>query len=47
MKRFRGKLGGRKGTFVLQGQEIVENGNITATRGSTSWACGELGEQHA
>ena len=25
------KLGGRQGTFVLQGSEIVENGNIKAT----------------
>jgi len=31
MQRFRGKLGGRKGTFVLQGSEIVENGKIKAT----------------
>jgi hypothetical protein len=31
MQRFRGGLGGRQGTFVLQGQEIVENGKITAT----------------
>jgi hypothetical protein len=31
MQRFRGKLGGRQGTFVLQGSEIVENGTITAT----------------
>jgi Protein of unknown function (DUF3224) len=31
MQRFRGKLGGRHGTFVLQGQEIVENGKIKAT----------------
>jgi hypothetical protein len=31
MQRFRGKLGGRQGTFVLQGSEIVENGNIKAT----------------
>jgi hypothetical protein len=29
--RFRGKLGGRQGTFVLQGQEIVESGEIKAT----------------
>jgi hypothetical protein len=29
-QRFRGKLGGRQGTFVLQGSEIVENGKITA-----------------
>jgi hypothetical protein len=27
----RGKLGGRQGTFVLQGSEIVENGKIKAT----------------
>jgi hypothetical protein len=31
VQRFRGKLGGRQGTFVLQGQEIVENGQIKAT----------------
>jgi hypothetical protein len=31
MQRFRGRLGGRQGTFVLQGSEIVENGKITAT----------------
>jgi Protein of unknown function (DUF3224) len=31
MQRFRGKLGGREGTFVLQGSEIVENGMIKAT----------------
>lgn len=31
MQRFRGTLGGRQGTFVLQGQETVENGRITAT----------------
>jgi len=30
MQRFRGKLGGRQGTFVLQGQEIVEHGKIKA-----------------
>ena len=30
-RRFRGKLGGREGTFVLQGPEIVENGKIKAT----------------
>ena len=30
MQRFRGNLGGRQGTFVLQGQETVENGKITA-----------------
>jgi Protein of unknown function (DUF3224) len=31
MQRFRGKLGGRQGTFVLQGSEIVESGKIKAT----------------
>jgi len=31
MQRFRGKLGGRQGTFVLQGSEIVEHGEIKAT----------------
>jgi predicted enzyme related to lactoylglutathione lyase len=31
MQRFRGQLGGRQGTFVLQGSEIVENGKIKAT----------------
>jgi hypothetical protein len=31
MQRFRGKLGGRQGTFVLQGSEVVANGRITAT----------------
>ena len=31
VQRFRGKLGSRKGTFVLQGQETVENGKIRAT----------------
>ena len=30
MQRFHGKLGGRQGTFVLQGSELVENGKITA-----------------
>lgn len=30
VQRFRGKLGGRPGTFVLQGQEVVENGKIKA-----------------
>ena len=28
VQRFRGKLGGRQGTFVLQGSEVVENGKI-------------------
>jgi hypothetical protein len=31
VQRFRGKLGGLQGTFVLQGSEIVENGKIKAT----------------
>jgi hypothetical protein len=31
MRRFRGKLHGRQGTFVLQGSEIVGNGKIKAT----------------
>jgi hypothetical protein len=31
VQRFCGKLGGREGTFVLQGAEIVESGKITAT----------------
>jgi len=31
MQRFRGRLGGRHGTFVLQGSEIIENGKIKAT----------------
>jgi hypothetical protein len=31
MQRVEGKLGGRQGTFVLQGAEIVANGKITAT----------------
>lgn len=30
MQRFRGTMGGRQGTFILQGSEIVENGNIKA-----------------
>lgn len=31
MQRFSGKLGERQGSFVLQGQETVENGKIKAT----------------
>lgn len=31
LQRFRGKLGGRQGTFVLQGSENVQNGKIKAT----------------
>jgi Protein of unknown function (DUF3224) len=30
VQRFRGKLDGREGSFVLQGEEIVENGTISA-----------------
>ena len=30
MQRFRGKLAGRSGTFVLQGEEVVESGKIKA-----------------
>jgi hypothetical protein len=30
MQRVSGKLGGRQGTFVLQGAETVENGKIKA-----------------
>ena len=31
VQRFRGKLSGRPGTFVLQGSEIIESGKIKAT----------------
>ncbi len=31
LQRFRGRLAGRQGTFVLQGQETVESGRIKAT----------------
>ena len=31
LQRFRGKLGRRQGTFILQGSETVENGKIKAT----------------
>jgi len=31
MQRVRGTLGSRRGTFVLQGAEIVRNGKISAT----------------
>ena len=31
MQRFRGKLAGRQGTFVLQGSEVVANGKIKGT----------------
>ena len=30
MQRFCGRVGGRRGTFVLQGSEIIENGKIKA-----------------
>ena len=30
VQRFHGKLGGRQGTFVLQGSEIVDKGKIKA-----------------
>jgi hypothetical protein len=30
VQRFRGRLGGRQGTFVLQGSAVVENGKIKA-----------------
>jgi Protein of unknown function (DUF3224) len=30
VQRFRGRLGGRRGTFVLQGSEIVDRGKIEA-----------------
>jgi hypothetical protein len=30
VQRFRGKLGGRQGTFVLPGSETIENGKIKA-----------------
>jgi uncharacterized protein DUF3224 len=30
VQRFRGKLDGREGTFVFQGQEIIENGKVKA-----------------
>jgi hypothetical protein len=31
MQRFIGKLGGRQGTFVLQGSEVIRDGKISAT----------------
>ena len=31
VQRFCGKLGGREGTFVLQGSEVIESGKIRAT----------------
>src|ERR1700756_1345506 len=49
MQRFRGRLGERQGSFVLQGSEIVENGKITATwfvvpGSGTGDLCGLRGE---
>ncbi len=49
MQRFRGTLGGLKGTFVLQGAEILEHGQITATwfvvpGSGTGELCGLRGE---
>jgi Protein of unknown function (DUF3224) len=49
MQRVRGRLGGRQGTFVLQGSEIVENGKIKATwfvvpGSGTGDLCGLRGE---
>lgn len=32
VQRFRGKLAGRQGTFVLQGSEVIQDGKITAKR---------------
>ena len=31
LQRVRGRLAGRKGTFVLQGSEVIANGKIKAT----------------
>jgi len=31
LQRFRGKIGSRQGTFVLQGAEVVKDGKIKAT----------------
>jgi len=49
LQRFRGKLGGREGTFVLRGSETVENGKIKATwrvvpRSGTGDLSGSRGE---
>jgi len=49
VQRFHGKIGGRCGTFVLQGAEVVENGKITATwfvvpGSGTGDLCGLRGE---
>jgi hypothetical protein len=49
LQRFCGKLGGRQGTFILQGSQIVANGEIKATwfvvpRSGTGDLCGLRGE---
>ena len=49
VQRFCGELGGRRGTFVLQGSEIIESGKIRATwfvvpRSGTGDLCGVRGE---
>ena len=49
MQRVSGQLGGRQGTFVLQGSETVENGRINATwsvvpGSGTGGLCGLRGE---
>ena len=51
LQRFRGKLAGRSGSFVLQGSEVVENGAIKGTwfvvpgsgTGELRGLCGEGG----
>ncbi len=51
MQRFSGRLGTHRGTFVLQGSEVVEDGKIEATwfvvpgsgRGDLAGLCGEGG----
>lgn len=51
LQRFRGRLGGRQGSFVLQGSEVVENGTIRGRwlvvpgsgTGDLSGLCGEGG----
>jgi hypothetical protein len=49
VNRLRGTLGGRHGTFVLQGPGIVENGKVKATwtvvaKSGTDELCGLRGE---
>ena len=51
VQRFRGKLGDRLGTFVLQGSEVIANARISATwfvvpgsgTGDLAGLCGEGG----